>query len=132
MLAAINVSIDDVYITSLLKCSVPGSHTVSIGEVSHCSDYLKQQVSLVQPRLLIVLGDTAARCLLRNDSPIDELRASVNAGKINDNSDATLAANLFESIPLLVSYSPQELVAQPENKRKAWHDLQQIQQKIEG
>jgi len=125
MLAAINVAIDDVYITSLLKCCVPSQHTISTTELHYCNDYLKQQIQLIKPRLLVVLGDTSARCLLQKNSPLDDLRELVNT----ENNET--ASNQFESVPLFVSYSPQELLKQPENKRKAWLDLQQIQKIIE-
>lgn len=122
MLAAINVSIDDVYITSLLKCCVPATHTVSTTELHQCKNYLKQQVRLVEPKLLIVLGKTAASCMLQQDVLIDELRAATNTVE---------QCKQFESVPLFVSYSPRELLQQPDNKRKAWLDLQQIQKIIQ-
>ncbi len=128
MLTAIDVSIDEVYITSLLKCRVPLNHTVSPGEILRCSGYLKQQISHVQPKLLVVLGETAAHCLLQKDLPLDELRSLINApDKTQGVSDAAGTDHQFESVPLFVSYSPQELVKQADNKRKAWLDLQQIQ-----
>lgn len=135
MLAAINVSIDNVYITSLLKCSVPAQHTISSSEIRHCSAYLKQQVQLVQPRLIIVLGDTATRCLLQRDLTLDALRSLVNENVVlNGDSNMVLSEAKkpyqFESIPLFVSYSPQELLRKPVDKRKAWSDLQAIQKMI--
>lgn len=123
MLAAINVSIDDVYITSLLKCCVPATHTVSTTELHQCKNYLNQQVRLVEPRLLVVLGKTAASCMLQQDVLIDELRAATNTVE---------QCKQFESVPLFVSYSPRELLQQPDNKRKAWLDLQQIQKIIQA
>jgi uracil-DNA glycosylase len=123
MLAAINVSIDDVYITSLLKCCVPATHTVSTTELHQCKNYLKQQVRLVEPKLLVVLGKTAASCMLQQDVLIDELRAATNTIE---------QSKQFESVPLFVSYSPRELLQQPDNKRKAWLDLQQIQKIIQA
>jgi len=132
MLSAINISIDDVYITSLLKCNVPALHTVSTSELYHCKNYLKQQIALVQPKLLIVLGETAARCLLQKDFSLDDLRELVNTGVASERlSSAAGAVHQFESVPLFVSYSPQELAILPDNKRKAWLDLQQIQKIIE-
>lgn len=127
MLGAINISIDDVYITSLLKCPVPEQHTVSVKEIQQCNDYIKQQIQLIQPELLVVLGETAARCLLQQDPPLDELRSLLSTdlgstGAINQR---------FESVPLMVTYSPQELLSRPENKRKAWQDLQQLQKIIQ-
>ena len=122
MLTAIGVSIDDVYITSLLKCCVPTTHTVSTTEIHHCNQYLKQQVHLVKPKLLVVLGETSVRCLLQKNMALDDLRVETN----NEQS------SYFESVPIFVSYSPQELLRQPENKRKAWSDLQQMQKIIQA
>jgi DNA polymerase len=116
MLAAINVPIEDVYITSLLKCKVSAKHTVSPQEIKQCHLYLKQQIQLIQPKLLIVLGETTIRCLLQKNLSLDDFRA-MNAEPQYQ----------IESVPLFVSYSPQELLQQAENKRKAWSDLQQLQ-----
>jgi DNA polymerase len=116
MLAAINVDIADVYITSLLKCSVPARHTVSAKEVNQCLAYLKQQIQLVQPKLLIVLGETTIRCLLQKNMSLDHFRAM-----------NTKSPFQIDSVPVFVSYSPQELLRQAEHKRKAWTDLQQLE-----
>jgi len=121
MLAAINVSINDVYITSLLKCNVPANHTVSPGEIKHCNDYLKKQIQLMQPKLVVVLGETAIRCLLQKNLSLDDFRVMSNE-----------AGQLIESVPLFASYSPQELLQQSDNKRKAWSDLQMIQNIIQS
>ena len=130
MLSAINISIDDVYITSLLKCSVPTQHTISTTELHFCKDYLKQQIQLIQPKLLILLGETTARCFLQKDLFLDDCRDLINTDLINTEVNSPItenAANQFESVPLFVSYSPQELLLHPECKRKAWADLQQLQ-----
>ena len=121
MLAAINVDINNVYITSLLKCSVPAKHTVSAKEVKQCFAHLKQQIQFVQPKLLIVLGETTIRCLLQKNMSLDDFRA------MNTNQPFQI-----DSIPVFSSYSPQELLQQPELKRNAWIDLQQIQKLIEN
>ena len=116
MLAAININIDDIYITSLLKCAVPVNHTISPMEIQSCDAHLKQQIQLIQPELVIVLGETAVHCLLQKELSIDESRA------MNETMSQQLA-----SVPLFFSYSPEELLLQPANKRKAWTDLQQLQ-----
>jgi DNA polymerase len=126
MLAAIDVSIDDVYVTSLLKCAVPAQYTVLPLELQQCNTYLKQQIQLIQPKLLVVLGDTAIRCLLQKDAKLDDFRELINVDPTTD----VLSVNNYESVPLFVSYSPQELLQQPEYKRKAWLDLQQLQKII--
>ena len=127
MLSAINIYIDDVYISSLLKCAVPAQHTVTPHEIQQCENYLRQQIQLMQPKLVVVLGETAIRCLLQKELSLDDFRGQINTGvQINK-----MAEYEFESVPLFVSYSPQELLRQPENKRKAWSDLQQLQKIIE-
>jgi DNA polymerase len=124
MLGAINISIDDVYITSLLKCHVPDLHTVSASEIHHCNAYLQQQISLVQPSLIVALGSTAVRCALQKDVDLDKLRDEVNTVDVSN-------SFRFEGVPLFVSYSPHELLRKVENKRKAWADLKMIQQAIQ-
>jgi DNA polymerase len=134
MLAAINIAIDDVYITSLLKCAVPPQHTITTTELHYCKDFLVRQLQLVQPKLLVVLGETAARCLLQQDATLDELRGRINSVlRLRPVAAANNAADIaqFESVPLFVSYSPHELLRQPADKRKAWQDLQQLQKLIE-
>ncbi len=121
MLAAININIGDVYITSLLKCRVAANHTISPAEIQACNTHLKQQIQLIRPKLIIVLGETTARCLLQKELSIDDSRA------MNDNLSQQLV-----SVPLFFSYSPEELLLQAAHKRKAWSDLQQLQKIIES
>lgn len=121
MLSAINLSMDEVYITSLLKCCVPARHTVTPQQIQHCNKHLKRQVELMQPKLLVVLGETTIRCLLQENMSLDDYRL-LNAE----------ASYHFDSVPIFASYSPQELLLQAGNKRKAWADLQQLQKVIES
>ncbi len=120
MLTAIDINIDEVYITSLLKCKVPANHTISPKEIQSCNENLKQQIQFIQPKLVVVLGETAVRCLLQKERSIDNSRA-MNA----------IMSQQLASVPLFFSYSPEELLQQPANKRKAWADLQQLQKIIE-
>jgi len=120
MLAAINIDINDVCITSLLKCTVPVNHTISAKEIQSCNDFLKQQIQFIQPELVVVLGETTARCLLQKELSIDEIRAMNNA-----------MSQQLDSVPLFFSYAPEELLQEPANKRNAWTDLQQLQKIIE-
>ena len=128
MLAAINVPIADVYITSLLKCSSPAAHTISTNEVLQCNVHLKKQVQMVKPKVLVALGETTIQCLLKQNSTIDVFRDRINAASGNGGH----LEEYFESIPLFVSYSPRELLQQAANKRKAWLDLQQLQKHFQG
>lgn len=141
MLSAIDIAIDDVYITSLLKCSIPPNHTVSPKEIQSCNHFLKQQLQLVRPRLLVILGESAIRCLMQKNLSLDDFRAMNsecrsgeprNSEPRNSEHRNSGSGPEFETVPLLVSYSPQELLLHPEDKRKAWSDLQLLQKTIAG
>ncbi len=130
MLAAIKLSMDDVFIVSLLKCNVSAQHTVTPVEIQSCNGFLKQQIQLVQPEQLFILGETAVRCLFQKNTSLDGFREQIN---IETRSGAAFQAPLVcGSIPLLVSYSPQELLSGLENKRKSWSDLQLLQKILQG
>jgi len=126
MLAAIDIDIKDVYITSLIKCLPPRNHTISPREIMRCNEHLKQQVDMVKPAHIIVLGETAIQCLLQKPQPIDHIRADINSASADASS-----MNPLGSIPLFVSYSPHELLLKAELKRSAWADLQQLQKLIQ-
>jgi DNA polymerase len=126
MLAAIDIDIKDVYITSLIKCLPPRNHTISPREIMCCNEHLKQQVDLVKPSHIIVLGETAIQCLLQKPQPIDRVRVDINSASAD-----TSSMNPLGSIPLFVSYSPHELLQKAELKRGAWADLQQLQKLIQ-
>lgn len=126
MLAAIDIDINDVYITSLIKCRPPQNHTISPREIMSCNEHLKQQVELVKPRHIIVLGETAIQCLLQKQQPIERMRTGINSASAD-----ACSLNPLGSIPLFVSYSPHELLQKAELKRNAWADLQQLQKLID-
>jgi len=125
MLAAIDIDINDVYITSLIKCLPPQNHTISPREIMCCNEHLKQQVDLVKPAHIIVLGEAAIQCLLQKPQPIDRFRTDINSASAD-----TSSMNPLGSISLFVSYSPHELLQKAELKRSAWADLQQLQKLI--
>ena len=112
MLQAIGLHRQAVYLTTLLKCRLPDNRSASIDEINQCNGFLTQQIALVQPKVILVLGHTAAQHLLNLQTPLEQLR-----GKWH--SYAT-------QIPLRVTYHPADLLLHPKDKRKAWQDLQQV------
>lgn len=117
MLAALQLSRDDdpalpaakrVYIANALKCHPPRDRNPSADELSKCLPYLRRQVELLQPRLILALGGSAAKALLGSEEPVGQLRGRVHA---------------FQGVPLIVSYHPAYLLRQPLEKAKAWQDL---------
>jgi DNA polymerase len=110
MLRAIDLSREQVYIANILKCRPPKNRDPKPEEAHTCEPYLKRQVDLLRPKVIIALGRTAAQNLLNTDTPIGRMR-----GKKYMYADT--------SIPVLVTYHPAYLLRSPGEKRKAWQDL---------
>ncbi len=111
MLKAMNLDRTIVYIANIVKCRPPGNRNPSLEEAAACIPYLKRQIELIAPRLIVALGAVAAQRLLETDRPVGALR-----GKLQ------YPAHLEP--PVLVTYHPAYLLRSPGQKRKAWEDLQ--------
>ena len=109
ILAAIGFRREDVYICNILKCRPPGNRKPVQDEVNQCLPYLKKQIDLIQPRLILCLGLTAVENLLQTTESLTKLR-----GRVLE----------YEGIPLLVTYHPAALLRNPNWKRPAWEDVQ--------
>lgn len=99
---------DNVYIANVVKCQPPEDRKPEAAEIKTCLPYLKQQISLIKPKLIVALGKTAATALLGRDATLGSLR-----GTTHD----------FHGTPLLVTYHPAYLLRSPAEKAKAWQDL---------
>ncbi len=113
MLRAIGLERDAVYIANVLKCRPPGNRNPSAEEAAKCQPFLQQQLSLLQPKLMLAVGGVAAHSLLQTDEAVGRLRS-----RIHYYGD--------DRIPLLVTYHPAYLLRRPEEKAKVWQDLQKL------
>ncbi|MFN5403137.1 MAG: uracil-DNA glycosylase, partial [Burkholderiales bacterium] len=77
MLKALSLTREQVYLTHALKCRTPVGRNASQVEVSHCATYLARQVELVQPKVILAMGRTAALALLQSAEPLGKLRSQV-------------------------------------------------------
>ena len=111
MLYALKLPRESVYIANILKCRPPDNRTPTQDEMVQCSPFLKQQIELIQPKIILALGSVAAHYLLATDTPIGKLR-----GQTFTYSDT--------NIPVVVTYHPAYLLRRPTEKRKSWQDLQ--------
>ncbi|MHB1225836.1 MAG: uracil-DNA glycosylase, partial [Gemmatimonadaceae bacterium] len=109
ILAAINLSRDDVFICNVLKHRPPGNRNPAPDEVEACSPYLLRQLELVKPKVILTLGTFAAQTLLATKTPIGKLRGQVH---------------LYHGIPLVVTYHPAALLRNSAWKRPTWEDVQ--------
>ncbi len=109
ILAAINLSREDVFICNVLKHRPPANRNPAPDEVEACSPYLLRQLELVKPKVILTLGAFAAQTLLETKTPIGKLRGQVH---------------LFHGIPLVVTYHPAALLRNSAWKRPTWEDVQ--------
>lgn len=109
MLAAIQLNrTQHVYIANVLKCRPPENRDPQGDEVKQCDPFLKRQVALIQPKLILALGKFAAQSMLNSVDSIASLR-----GKLHD----------YDGVPVIVTYHPAYLLRNLPDKAKAWEDL---------
>jgi DNA polymerase len=109
ILEAIHFRREEVYICNILKCRPPGNRKPALEEVNHCLPYLRKQIALVRPKLILCLGLTAAENLLGTTESLGSLR-----GRVLE----------YDGIPLMVTYHPAALLRNPAWKRPTWEDVQ--------
>jgi len=109
MLAALSLARGrNVYIANVLKCRPPNNRTPEPRESEACRPYLERQVALIQPKLIVALGKSAASQLLGSDATIASLRGRVHQ---------------YRGVPLIVTYHPAYLLRNLPDKAKAWEDM---------
>ena len=110
ILFSVKLSRKNVYITNTVKCRPPENRNPNHDEIDACSTYLDQQINLISPSVIVLLGRIAAEALMSTSEPMSSLR-----GKIHLYKDT--------QIPMLVFYHPAYLLRSPGEKSKAWDDL---------
>ncbi|MEM7072810.1 MAG: uracil-DNA glycosylase, partial [Pseudomonadota bacterium] len=113
MLAAIGCERSQFYITNTLYWRPPGNRTPTDSEVMACLPFLRRQITLIDPKILLLVGGRAAKALLGETAGVTKLRGSWF--RFHGEADQT--------IPALVSFHPAYLLRVPANKRLAWRDL---------
>ena len=111
MLKAMGYQRNDVYISDILKCKTLENKEPSDTQAESCAAYLLREISLLKPKLILALGNSAAQQLLKTKSTMSRLRGQLHY------IDGIIS-------PIIVSYHPTYLLAAPNEKRKAWDDLQ--------
>ncbi|HYW31681.1 MAG TPA: uracil-DNA glycosylase [Gemmatimonas sp.] len=108
ILGAIQLKREDVFICNVLKHRPPGNRDPLPDEVRACEPYLRRQLELVKPSVILALGRFAAQSLLQTTTPIGKLRGQVHR---------------YHGIPLIVTYHPAALLRNEAWKRPAWEDV---------
>lgn len=108
MLHAAGFARGEVYVANVLKCRPPNNRDPSMEESDRCLPYLRRQIELVAPDVILCVGRIAAQRLLGREDTLARMRGQVHR---------------FDSVPVVVTYHPAYLLRSPGEKRKSWADL---------
>jgi len=95
----------------VIKCRPPNNRPPEPDEIEKCWPYLAAQVNLIGPKIIVALGASAARTLLKTDVPISALR-----GRFQE----------LDGIKIMPTYHPAYLLRNPHDKRKVWDDMKKV------
>lgn len=116
MLGAIHITREDVYICNVVKCRPPNNRTPLPEEAQACLPYLRGQYLLVRPKVILLLGATAARTLLGGD-----VRVTRDHGKWYER----------KGVFFMPTFHPAALLYDESKKKDAWEDLKKLRLKLE-
>jgi uracil-DNA glycosylase family 4 len=105
----------DVYICNVVKCRPPDNRNPEPDEVEACSPFLRQQIALVKPEVIVALGKFAAQTLLASKTPITRLRGNWH---------------VYEGVPLMPTLHPAYLLRNPGDKKLVWEDIKQVMARL--
>jgi len=108
ILAAIDLPREQVFICNIVKCRPPENRQPQFDEIAACMPFLYRQIELVNPKVILAMGSTAAQSLLNTRQSLGSLRDHIHR---------------FRGIPLVVTYHPAALLRNPNWKRPTWDDV---------
>ena len=114
ILEAINLNRKKVFILNVLKCRPPENRDPKPDEISECEPYLKKQLQLINPKLIVALGRIAGMTLLKTKDSLTNMRNKIHK---------------YENIDLIVTYHPAALLRNPNFKKPTWEDFKLIRNK---
>lgn len=116
MIHAIGRERSECYIANIVKCRPPGNRNPSPDEAAACLPFLRQQVVLVRPKVVVLLGKIACRYILK-----EEISVMRDHGRRFD----------IKGISFFVTYHPSALLREPARKREAWEDFKLVRDRLE-
>ena len=120
MLSAIDIKIENVYLTYSINFRPPEDRKPTTQEIKRYSIFLKEHISIINPKIIILLGSSAMEAIFGSNSKISNER-----GKWKE----TILKN--KTYPVMITFNPSYLIRFPENKKYSWEDLKKIRQKIQ-
>ena len=120
MLSAINIKRESVYITNVVNYRPPNNRKPLPSEINRYSTYLREHISLINPKILIIMGSTAMESLVGNNIKISKERGKWKEIIIKDKTYLSI-----------ITFHPAYLLRQPDQKKYSWSDLKEIRKKID-
>lgn len=109
ILGAIGFSREEVFICNIVKCRPPQNRNPATDEIAACTPWLKSQIGIIRPKVILLLGKVAANTILQNSLPMGAMRGQVLQ---------------WEGVDCFVTYHPAALLRNPNWKRGCWEDVQ--------
>jgi DNA polymerase len=119
MLLAIEIKRDSIYLSYAINFRPPEDRKPTSQEIKRYSIFLKKHISIIDPKLIIVMGSSAMEALTGSGNKISKERGNWKE-IILDN----------KTYPMMISFNPSYLIRFPENKKYSWEDLKKIRDKI--
>jgi DNA polymerase len=116
IIEAMGMTRDQVFICNVLKCRPPNNRPPAPSEVVNCRPFLKRQLELIKPKVIVALGNHAVKALLQKEEGISSLRGTFQE---------------YEGIPVMCTYHPAYLLRSPGEKRKVWEDMKKVMKLLE-
>ncbi|MDD5134167.1 MAG: uracil-DNA glycosylase [Phycisphaerae bacterium] len=119
IIAAMGLKRGDVYICNIVKCRPPENREPRPDEIISCLPFLKSQLSIIRPEVIVALGAPAAKTLLNTNKPIGQLRGKFHDFYFDENAEPVKLMPTYHPAYLLRNYSD-------DNRRKVWEDMQAV------
>tara|TARA_Y100000590_G_scaffold91615_1_gene103510 strand:- start:961 stop:1665 length:705 start_codon:yes stop_codon:yes gene_type:complete len=120
MLQAINLTRNNIYITNVVNYRPPNNRKPEPSEIIRYSVFLREHISIIDPKILILMGSTAMESLFGSKIKISKERGSWKEIIVNKKTYLTM-----------ITFHPAYLLRQPDQKKYSWLDLKEIRKKID-
>ncbi len=119
MLLAINIDREKIYTTYSVNFRPPSDRKPTSQEIKRYSFFLKEHISIINPKIIFLMGSTAMEAVTGLNTKISNERGDWKEIILNN-----------KTFPIIISFSPSYLIRYPENKKYSWEDLKKLRKKI--
>ena len=119
MLIAINIKRQNIYTSYAINFRPPEDRKPTSQEIKRYSNFLKEHISIIDPKIIILMGSTAMEAVTGINEKISLERGKWKEIILNNN-----------TYPLMITFNPSYLIRYPDNKKYSWEDLKNIREKV--